>query len=576
MLNVPDIIKTLFKMNEVRKNFRVHFPNGEHGDLTNSDVVQESVKFTESVCSQDTFRFGCAESSVIEFETVGIPNMYGMMIECGIEIDTSSLSAAQITAITADPGDGVLVLAADSDLGFGFYRVPFGIFRVESCPRNHGAMMHRQVTAYTIALTDTYSMSPFEKFWTNGVLALLYKPSVQRTSIEALLDANIYWNDPAGLTGRYTNVRENAVYTSQTPAFLGSLSDGTGTLAYSVVWTAGWNKRLSDISSGLYLTSVEKDDFDISAIPPWIETTLGDLGASRFLDALLKEIDFYLHPYITPGNVDMTRPAKERSFSVTMDDLVVFNDSMNNVLSAPSAIRVRLEYTEGTTTTQQNTFTVSASGEPYRVFIYDKNDKTGQYIFRINSTSEDGDSYAYKNAYSFHDIFSEWAEVNGSFVREARDGEVVMSGLSPLSPLPVSPGDYQEAWWDEYNVSPIGTVVAPYNSENADAVAEVMIGTGDSVYGMLDNNLVAAISGDAPTVSQIVNGRFAGNAGGVGFTPVDMTMQGWPWIEAGDALEVTAEDGTIIDTYALRIEMSGIQNLVSVISSPSGEIVGEA
>ena len=143
MLNIPSSVKTLFQTDGIHKNFRVHFPNGEFGDITNDNVVQESVKFTESLCSQSTFKFGLAEASVLEFETVGIGNMYGMMIEASIEIDCSSLSAADKAAIAAGTWDGTW-----SDDVFG---IPLGTFRVNSCPRDHQSMAHRQVTAYTIS-----------------------------------------------------------------------------------------------------------------------------------------------------------------------------------------------------------------------------------------------------------------------------------------------------------------------------------------------------------------------------------------------------------------------------------------
>ena len=149
MLNIPDSIKNLFKADGVRKNFRAHFPNGELPDITNDNIVQESVRFTESLCSQDVFKFGLAEASMIEFETVGVANMYGMWIECSCEIDTSSLSASELASAGAEGYDGTLVLAADSDLGYGFYRVPYGVFRVESCPRDHQAMAHRRVVAFS-------------------------------------------------------------------------------------------------------------------------------------------------------------------------------------------------------------------------------------------------------------------------------------------------------------------------------------------------------------------------------------------------------------------------------------------
>ena len=67
MLNIPESIKTLFKTDGVRKNFRAHFPTGEYSDITNSDVVSESLRFSESLCSQMPFKFGCAEASVLEF-----------------------------------------------------------------------------------------------------------------------------------------------------------------------------------------------------------------------------------------------------------------------------------------------------------------------------------------------------------------------------------------------------------------------------------------------------------------------------------------------------------------------------
>ena len=148
MLNIPDSVKALFKQDGVRKNFRAHFPNGELSDLTNENVMQESVKFTESVCSQDVFKFGLTEASVIEFETVGGGNMYGMTIDCSCEIDCSSLSAADKAAIAAGTWDGTW------DGENEVFSVPYGTFRVESCPRDHQAMAHRKVTAYTEDMSE--------------------------------------------------------------------------------------------------------------------------------------------------------------------------------------------------------------------------------------------------------------------------------------------------------------------------------------------------------------------------------------------------------------------------------------
>ena len=318
MLNIPDSVKALFKRDGVRKNFRVHFPNGEFPDITNENVVQESVVFTESLCSQDVLKFGTTESSVIEFETVGIGNMYGMKIECGIEISLSSLSAADRSAIAAGTWDGtyfdnatgknifdvsqaevgknitgqtasryarvfvpcnpsttytlsvnnnifsngyqayaetatvtnpnsytgmatpqtITTKATTNYLVFQFgissraitmqdlvdakiqlelgssvtdyepygysdawFRVPYGTFRVESCPRDHQAMTHRKVQAYGYTVARISLNSPFElaklRYETNGIKT--YTPDLRK-----LVYAGIGWYNQSALDD-YTN-----------------------------------------------------------------------------------------------------------------------------------------------------------------------------------------------------------------------------------------------------------------------------------------------------------------------------------------------------------------------------------
>lgn len=88
MLNIPEEIKQKL-LEGCNKNFRVLFPNGEHSDITNENIVSESVSFTESICSQSELKFGLCESPVIEFETFGIGKIKGCEIECSLEIPTT-------------------------------------------------------------------------------------------------------------------------------------------------------------------------------------------------------------------------------------------------------------------------------------------------------------------------------------------------------------------------------------------------------------------------------------------------------------------------------------------------------
>lgn len=682
MLNIPESVKTLYKTDGTRKNLRIHFPNGEMTDITNENVVRESLRFTESVCSQDVFRFGCAERSVLEFETVGIGNMYGMKIDASIGIELAPLTEEQIDDIAAGTWDGELSttelfdnsatswrsgysiddngneivnavyrytqhyfpinggkryyascyktrgitsslsavyydankqfisrvslfrtdetglhegtfetpanaayfrvllsiyttdeIVVHADPGDVFY-MPLGTFLVESCPRNHGAMTHRQVTAYTLKLTDRFITSPYIKFLQNGAFAFQYIPNMQFNSVECLLDSNIYWNDLDGLARKYTKTEEITAKTAYNPSKTGSITSENGTLEYTIIWRSGWRKTALSLAA-YWLVSCERNDYDNSAIPPWVESQLETLSASDMYELFLKEALKYTNPYFThPYSAN----GEKNNFYFDYENIVIDN-TVGGQLCCPTSVSVTLKYTPtgGTATTVTNTFTVSASGDGYRVFINRKNDISNQYRIAFAATSQNGSEYTFHDAFSVLEIYSAYAELKGKFAREDRYGHIIMQGISPSSPLAVVPGNYASAWWDEYDIAPIGTVLVSYSDDGAQESEAVSIGAGTSLYDMTENALIPH-SPDikSSTLPGILAGEFAEGAANAGFTPTEINMQGWPWMEAGDALEITADDGTVINTYALRVEMRGIQNLTATITSPSGEIVEEA
>ena len=132
MLNIPVEIKNLLKTNTATKNFRVTFPNGERADIINDNIVFESVRFTESVMSQNKFKLGLCESPVIEFEAFGIENIKGKKIECYYEIYCD---------------DTVEDAVYRDDLDAYVYPIPLGVFYVDSC-KKEAKMNMRRVIAY--------------------------------------------------------------------------------------------------------------------------------------------------------------------------------------------------------------------------------------------------------------------------------------------------------------------------------------------------------------------------------------------------------------------------------------------
>ena len=57
----------LFKQDSVDKQINIEYSNGS---ITNTEIVQNTFKITESLCSETQLKFGCCEASKVEF-TVG-------------------------------------------------------------------------------------------------------------------------------------------------------------------------------------------------------------------------------------------------------------------------------------------------------------------------------------------------------------------------------------------------------------------------------------------------------------------------------------------------------------------------
>ena len=90
MINIPARYANLLKKDEVPKELVIHFPNGEHTDLTNEDIIAESMKFVESAGDTDTIKFGISDTPYIELDVVGVPDLSNSDIEVKLICDFSA------------------------------------------------------------------------------------------------------------------------------------------------------------------------------------------------------------------------------------------------------------------------------------------------------------------------------------------------------------------------------------------------------------------------------------------------------------------------------------------------------
>ena len=622
MLNIPSSVKALFQADGVHKNFRVHFPNGEMADITNDNVVQESVKFTESLCSQSTFKFGLAEASVLEFETVGIGNMYGMTIEASCEIDCSSLSAADKAAIAAGTWDGTW------DSVNEVFAVPYGTFRVDSCPRDHQSMAHRQVTAYSTIFKNITEYPNLPKS------TLVSKIYVRQSALMATMFGTglvvqgssqprataSSWGSPfwdSSGTEKYVNLldyddsqtmmaKETDVLTAfqydTIPAFISANMPNYDAQAYEAFGVSVANALTSagfDLTYNQAKTKVfNSNEEALRNRCPWMffpcVFAFADDGNNNGYSSIIQQV-----------KPDTLVPAVA-AFTKRTNAAFWYNDEKYNPYravflcaakySAGNDVRIAVG-TVGAFNPQiiplssTGYLTTAPTVTAYGLTTYDEpivinNTGTGTALYRKwDSQSRNYivslTNYTYTNSIDLIKLINGTLETKAMFLKTDRLGGFETIRLENLSPQSIVPENYSEAWWDEFDVAPIGTVIVTYkgkdeNGNDAENTTAIAIGTGASEYDMSDNETLKKLSStDLASVTSLINTQFAPYVNSVGFTPIELNMQGWPWLEAGDALEIEAEDGTTVETYALRVEMSGIQNLQAVITAEGGEIIEE-
>ena len=585
MLNIPESIKTLFQTDGVFKNFRVHFPNGEHADLTNSDIVSESVKFTESICSKEVFQFGLSERSQIEFECVNVPNIYGVTIECGIEIDTSSLSASEIAEIQSGTYDGTLVLEADSDIGFGYYHIPYGVFVVQNCPRSQGAMKHRRVTAYSLQGADNIRMSSFLRYKFSTPIRQLKGVKNMSQNVPILLACNN--NDISELQTEETELTFHTVGTTQAPYANWEYDGITYRVRPSQTAHDFKNSEITDWWSTIgnnNLTFVRFTcDIDYAPLEPIINR-LEELHApdevikialafmTVYYDMWYSQFAFddptdtgYIYPF---ANEHMSRG-------------IVFNDG--NI----TRLEIAKFYTSGVEYEYIDAVGIVSNPQAYMYTLTDT-DKALQNI-QINATGTFEDLSGVRNTYTdaldISKLTDGYTEIHGQFRRAGRNGNAEYISISKASPVSMTPEEYSELWWDEYDIEPVGTVTATYNDVDAGQEQTVVFpsGTGQSQYLMNDNYFLknlnvseSSLTGQTldEYVLSLLESNFIPKLSDIAFTPVTLDAIGLPYLEAGDYLEIDNADGGTVGTYILTRTISGIQTLTDSIESKGGEVMG--
>ena len=633
MLNIPPVIAALLHQDSVPKNVRIIFPNGELPDLTNKDLIRESFRFTESICSREYFRFGLAEASVVEFETVGVPDMRGMTIQAFCEISTDSLSAAEISAIQAGTWDGTLVLAAASDLDYGYFRIPYGVFQVDSCPRNHEAVARRKVKAYSI---NYFAVpSPFERnklrapISAEGQVFLPYAGPMILSMLSYDSDAPLL---AAGLTktawdvingtgtssfqGITVGVTTKAGQTIQLQIVSTSLSHPVDASDYSVSPAViGLEYSKANIRSFIAAIDASIDDLDIDySVPATVagavqvpissaedvrrligrDTLVFDGVTYRSSMSAQNGYYDYIHPYysyVHPGTEykfsfePMDYASGDRDFFTFYPGLFRSADGRRIVgrgnVFIPSKIIIAFTVPDSTVTRRTFTMDPLPGAGTYRI-------RAWQYVpadpapplwntpLRYEANGDIVGESNFVGVYNMSQLVNDYLELLASFASPARAGSTEVFRLSDADPVPILPADYESFWWDEYTGQQVGVIRFSLKDGSDTLVIDYTFGNGTAIYDMSENELLRNSGMTQQEACDFLQTYMVPYLQGMALSTAEADARGLPYVESGDCLDVSAADGQSFRVYLTRRELQGIQRLTDNLEAVGNQLGGAA
>lgn len=598
MLNIPDEVKALFSSDTVKKNFHVRFPNGEYTDLNNENLISESVNFTESLCSQQYFKFGLAEASQIEFTAAGIPNVRGAYIEAAIEIDCTRLGAAWASNNPVDPTLDFLEPQTCEYQGKIYYRVPYGLFKVDTCPRDHGAMWQRKITAFSDSINENETKVTFETL-------------KNRTPVpnEGNYVPNLYKLFAALCNQQSMFTRSEWATTVLTPRSGGQTPhlDKTATVylendtAEHTLTLQSYIDAYSRVPSGvtiddLYtITSDRKVGMEKTAIRQYIRDDLGIDWETTLQESDFTTVDAFLNDLMEDNlfypSFDYSMAVKGMTYS---NVVAVTGQSLSDVMYARIG-NGKTAFTLGQINVPHGYYYLLVDNNPTESFNYKTGTELNKHELDLTNIfsgvemsfkstlkqkisypviGQTLQSYSFANAYSLINYIKGQLELCGWFFKPVRNGSLEFFQMSENpAAIPVSASDWGEFWWDENPIDAIGRAIVIYREKDEDQQQTYEIGDGNSVYTFENNEVLANANLDQDTMQEILETFFAPNARVVNFTPVDLEMRGLPYLESGDYIELTAEDGTTVQTYILSQTISGIQHLEATVTSTNGELL---
>lgn len=574
MINIPSEVKALLQKDGVRKNFRIHFPNGEREDIINTNLVQGSVSLTESLCSRDRLKFGLCEASCLEFKTMYVENIKGMTIEVQVEIDVSSC--------VSESGECNFEYEQREDLSYPTYPISYGKFVVESCEREGSSLQRRKVEAYSPDYE--FEIGNEEK---RKQMILVKTDSFYEVDTLKFLASNINFleKEKLGLsetTMENINCRANKERCKKSDYFVEfRMSERRLYFANSNLDASVIGCWYSTKYTELFYIEFSREEKAISELAVWLQKYGGSLK------------EWMTYPYFKAGHFPMAAGGT----CVTRN---IFYPMISNFYTGEYIMEFHMPktltayiYADADSEEPIDTKTVIICASPK---LYQINLENSGYINGIPFKIPRSKSYTGYKVHSIQEdikeVFEAYLELNGLFGQVDRKtnkfetislidkgGLVPSDSLTPSDTLVPSGGTsqlitrkmYRQCWYDDELTLPYGKVVVTYSNANDEVVTAKLYLNGldeetydDSqyqTYDLSENYIIQNNTFNADVINEILEKVGAGIES-VQYMPAEISMNyGLPYLEIGDCVTVMLANAETFDTLVLRRTISGIQAL---------------
>lgn len=599
MLNIPIPVRNALKKGVYRKNYRFNVLDDQGAtDFTidNNTLVAESVRIDERMASGRDLKFGLCEGSSLEFQYFDAENINGRKIEALLDVEYKT-----------------------SNETLAWYTIPMGFFDVDSCPVQFDTGIHK-VTAYN-KLRSKYLdakanqdiidiVSQGEDGSATVSFYYILKQLLNGYNIESYDVKSV---DPditqAELDDSYEftqwQVNHNASVIEIIVPLYTSGHASTSTYLHIVAFQCNANvgnvdeyvrsvfnaEVAKNIKQSVYQANISShlDDryirsYDDSSVYVTLRNFLLNGGYATTRAVTSPQVTFDYQKRIVGGMIATYNDSKAL-ISLTAD----YESPLYNILNANSQITLPFR------AVINNSSTGIASQTDYATYFKLLHEEF-EWIWKIQKmdvaelakqritlaeakdladvTLRELQSAVYESVCQYGqidrvtDLFS-GVELNGGGLYP-QESLYPANALYPNDSLSGNaihpfPSEYQKLWTDTVGAQNFKYLIITYKAivdgEEVEKTLQRTVNTyGTTNYNMSDNWLFRNLVWTAEEVGAYADAMVA-KMKNITWFPFEMWLAGLPYVETGDAIEITDKQGDTYISYILQRQLDGIQNL---------------